>query len=293
MGVLTIRGPYIVTEQSGGSIQRWYPAPLDLREAKNKENWKPSSPDTDPVARTDLGSMVFISAGTQPTGMWISEEGLRIYLENKPVPSGHLVAASHFYVDEPRVGLARDSATRAAEEGMLYSVSLIRLKDGSGGGHRAGIAVRVNGVPEEIQRRCEGMHRFGGEGRVAWVEIHDEHVPPATTESKQSSGRLVLITPGRFNGSWLPPQIVESDGNWKSSLNGLEIAIVSAVMDKPVRIGGWDMVKNRPKPAEACVPAGSVYFVRTANGASLDNLHDKAFGSRSRAGFGHMLLGQR
>ncbi len=47
---------------------------------------------------------------------------------------------------------------------------------------------------------------------------------------------------------------------WEGTLAGKTLRIISAVIGKPVKEGGWDMVAKQPKPLKNLVPAGSCFF---------------------------------
>ncbi|MBI4497302.1 MAG: type III-B CRISPR module-associated protein Cmr3 [Chloroflexi bacterium] len=288
LGQLDLRGPYLI-RQAGGVVQRWYPAPLDLR-GREGSVWHPTNPG-DPLD-CDLGAVSFLpklEEGDRETkvGMWISQEGLAAYLRGDLVPDSQIAKASAFFCEERRVGIGRNPASRATEEGMLYAPVFVRLKDDHAG--RVGIGLRVNGIDALLQERCAGLHRLGGEGRLAAVEVHQEPSTPVTPGGARA--RLVLLTPARWGGRWLPQEFRQAGDGWHGDLEGQAVTIVSAAVDKPARIGGWDIAAGRPKPAEACVPAGSVYFLHAQDGADLGAWHDRKLGTRGRAGFGHVVVG--
>ena len=72
------------------------------------------------------------------------------------------------------------------------------------------------------------------------------------------------------------------------------MAIVSVCSDRPIRIGGWDMALNRPKPRLAYVPDCAVYYLTTPHrGAEVvEALHDTKIGMSTRIGFGHIVVGR-
>lgn len=289
LGRLDLYGPYLVWER-GGYVERWYPAPLELRR-KGGGEWRQSSPGS--VVECDIGAVPLLpkledDEHTAEGGMWISEEGLAEYLQGQPVPVEHVVGSDQFYCRERRVGIERNVESRATREGMLYAPEFVRLKDNLGG--RVGIGLRVEGVDPSLQRSCAGMHRLGGEGRLVVVEVHTSPRTAASPDGHKS--RLILLTPARWDGQWIPPGFQKGDNGWHGTLGGVRITIVSAALGKPLRIGGWDIVRVRPKPAEACVPAGSVYFLRPQDEIDISPLHNRKLGTRSRAGFGHVMVGR-
>jgi len=289
LGRLDLRGPYLI-QQRGEGVERWYPAPLDLYRGADGD-WERATPAA-PV-ECDLGTVALLAPpdGETAAGRWISSHGLQRYLAGQQIPQRLVVGADTLYAEERRVGIARDPTTRVSREGMIYAPVFVRLDDRESGGLRpAGIGVRVRGIPEELQLLCGGLSRLGGEGRLAEVEIHPEvDLPPAAGSG--DGRRLLLLTPARWGGSWLPPGFEPRNEEWHGWLHGAAVTLVSAAVDRPRRFGGLDMVGGRPKDAEACVPAGSVYYIRAGAGTDLGDWHDQTLGARGQAGFGQIVVG--
>jgi len=294
MGQVDIRGPYIVRQLANGDVERWFPAPLDIYPTEDGR-WRPVAPDPDPV-ECDMGRVRLLPSPPRddgPTDGWISEKGLNDYLTGKSILSEHIKGGTDFYAIEPRIGIARNATTRTVQERMLYSVQFIRLgrRLQDNVGERIGIGVEVNGVDEELQRACAGVHRFGGEGRLAELEVHSGPGLSLPSPVPASTCRLLLLTPARWDGSWLPRGFQQADDGWRVAFGGVQTTVVSAAVGKPVRIGGWDMVLGRSKPAVACVPAGSVYYLRADKPAQVAALHGQKLDSISGSGFGHVVIG--
>ena len=294
-GQVDIRGPYIICQLASGDVERWFPAPLDVYPSDDGQ-WHAIAP-ADPV-ECDLGTVRLLSPPLQgndaPTGKWISQRGLSHYLREEPIPYEHVKGETEFYAMEPRIGIARDAATRTAQEGMLYSRQFVRLRESlqDNVAERTGIGVQVTGVDEGLQLACAGVHRFGGEGRLTDVEVHRGQGPAFPSPLPASAYRLLLLTPARWHGSWLPKGSQQADGGWRVAFGGVHTTAVSAALGKPVRIGGWDLVNRRSKPAVACIPAGSVYYLRTDNPDEVAGLHDRKLDGIPGSGFGHALIGQ-
>ncbi len=296
LGQLQLRGPYLVREgesSNGARTERWYPAPLDLRPQGCV--WRAIGPGNE--VATDLGTVRLLDQPLPPDpaawpggppaieASWISEAGLARYLAGQEVPANQVRSVDVFGKPEPRVGIGRDPTSRAARDQMLYAPQFVRLTERGG---RVGIAVRVDGVDEALQQRCAGLQRFGGEGHLVEVVVAEEGaLPHAPTVTER--GRLVALTPVRWGGGvWLP---TSAGPPWWLDAGGVRLRVTSAAIGKPLRIGGWDIVAGRPKPAAACVPAGSVWYVETAGAQDLATLHDTCIGTRTAAGFGHVLVG--
>ena len=62
----------------------------------------------------------------------------------------------------------------------------------------------------------------------------------------------MLTTPGLFDGGWRP--------------DGIPAALVAASVSRAETISGWDLVTNKPKPAQRVAPTGSVYWFENFSG---------------------------
>ncbi len=74
------------------------------------------------------------------------------------------------------------------------------------------------------------------------------------------------------------------------------VRVVSACLDRPLRIGGWDSLNRRPLPLRSVLPAGSVLFCELAEprrflDAMTDGVGLPALGERQAFGFGAVALG--
>lgn len=297
---LALRGPYLTRD---GKL--CVPAPLNLVE-RNDEVLALTPADA-PTA-TDLGSVRLPSLRgytSRLEGKWLPLEDLERLLAGEKVAASRLfspldapredAANVEGFFSETKVGLARNPASRAAEEGMLYTILTLRA------GENTGFAASIEGLPPRA--RLPEVVKLGGEGRFAWSS---EMEAPATGTHRQAAAswveetgkfQLVFLQPALFGGGWLPEGFQreedESGLHWRGELEGIECDLVSAVLDKPRRIGGWDMKAKRPHPLEPHVPAGSVYFFETgAPGEQVvEALDDIKLGGHANMGFGHVLVG--
>lgn len=304
-GKLRLRGPYVVWSDNQ-QHRRVYVAPRDLvsRQQEQREYLRLAPGE---ALECDLGRVRFADTEDGVSVCeWVTEQGLEAYLEgNLPGPKEIVHGQSYpeeldrnvLWDAEAKTGIARNRQTRAAQEHMLYSIEMVRLRPG------VSLGVRVSGIDGELESRVSGVHRFGGEGHLVSVSVRPETplAPPQNlAHAVDASGRfrLVSLQPCDFNGGWLPPgfQAVHQDDKtvWQGSLNGFRLSLVSACLGKAERIGGWDMAKRAPSPVKACVPAGTVYYFQSNPGQGHDiveSLHDANIGARSAFGFGHVAVG--
>lgn len=203
---------------------------------------------------------------------------------------------------EPKVGLGRDNVLRLHKEGMLYSIATVRLREG------VTLAMVVAGIDEKLHPSGPFIQRLGGEGKLAKVSISDPpawpRMPTLIPKAGKLRFKLVLTTPTYFKECWRPDgfalrENVGWQGSWPAITTNQEtielanVTLVSACIGKTVRIGGWDLASNAPRPLEGFVPAGSVYFCEIDAG-QMDNvaaLHGGHIGLHREYGFGHVLVG--
>jgi len=201
---------------------------------------------------------------------------------NPPAPFAHPAAGCRTgeeaeqlrkpFVTEPRTSVQIDDATQRAEDGMLYTVAFTRTNQD------VGFAVRL--VNAALLDASEGWLRLGGEARAARYESCTMPIFPRRQDIQQrikATGRctLVLVTPAPFENGWLPDGI---DPKGASRLGDCSVRLVGAALGRFDTLGGWDIVRNRPRLARRAVPAGSVYFFDDVDKAAVDALFDEHTG---------------
>lgn len=203
---------------------------------------------------------------------------------------------------EPRLGIARDAVRGTVEEGMLYQTRHVRPAEPN-----LNVALYLSGAQNLLPDRA--TVRLGGEGRMATVSVDAEctaiPLPPApSAPAQQRCFALYLLSAARFVDStgaptWLLPGFTLDAGAdstcWCGELGGARLRLHCAVLGKPVRVGGWDLARQRPKPLVSYVPAGSVYFLSVVDGtplaAVIERLHGERLGLQTRAGHGLVACG--
>ncbi|MCS6815843.1 MAG: hypothetical protein NZ746_00535, partial [Blastocatellia bacterium] len=111
--------------------------------------------------------------------------------------------------------------------------------------------------------------------------------------------KLVLVTPALFEHGWRPRWIDER--TLEGSCGNVRVKLIAAALGKPLGIGGFDLVKQHPKPVHRFVPAGSSYFFKLLEGNAdgvIGTFHEKSvseiletFPETARQGFGHSVIG--
>lgn len=195
---------------------------------------------------------------SKPAGsLWLGEAGWRAYLAGQ-TPSPHqLVQSSELWSIDTRIGVGLEAATRRADDGRLFTVQAVAMREG------VGFLAAIAGA----QPPRGGTVRLGGDGRAAAVLATDKALLQPDYEAIAGSGRcrLVLATPGLFADGWLPtgarPDARREDGAIRFEMPGVAGWIVCAAVPRAEVISGWDLAARQPKPARRVAPAGSVYWL--------------------------------
>lgn len=264
----------------GNDIEPLLPLPADLVAGDNGVHYL--HPAAIPSVRTSaalpISAVLAASPGKSEGGQWLTARGIAAWLDRRPIAADHLVCGARLWRRDPRVGIARDSATGTAAEGALFTTEGVAPspawhgRDGVGAfGFLAGIA----GADAVLPR--SGLVRLGGDGRAA--VLRPAVSPPARDlQQLARSGRfrLALLTPGLFAGGWRLPGLAD-DFTWKPG-GAFRARLCAAVIPRAQVVSGWDLAQGRPKPAYRAVPAGSVYWFDSFEGSEADLAHLLAHG---------------
>jgi CRISPR-associated protein Cmr3 len=287
LGKLQFMGPFLLRE----SHALW-PMPRHVLGRSKDSEWIPSAflrPSAKTV-ETDQGKInlpeISLTEGGERDGLkpveraWITTAGLAQILAGHTPPREAVFKTSQLWQLEARVGLKRNEKTHQVEEGDLYSPSFIRLCKGVAlGTGFTGVPAAMNSLPS--------LFPFGGESRLAhcdsWTGNPLPEIPtlksfkPEAKEPIQFT--VMLLTPGRFDN---PAPLLHPS-----------VKRLSACIGKPVRIGGWDSLKNEPLPLEPFHPAGSVWFCEApeCDFSAIHAHHLRWLGKFSAHGFGQIVIG--
>ncbi len=298
LGMLSFEGPFVLQGD-----QPLFPVPRHLlgmveKTQENKRAWvprahlHPGSP-----LQCDLGEAVRLPELSWPGDRpphdlkpsetdWLTRSGMEAALRGEVPSRTEVVLSEELWNAERRVGLRRDPGTRTAEEGMLYRARHVRLGD------HVWLGMRVSGLPGDWKLPAGKVVPVGGESRMAECRSWSGDVAlEMPVEAIARSGRLAIIA--------LTP--LDLDG--EACLGGRKLdflggtRVVSACMERPQRIGGWDSLAGRPLPLRSVLAPGSVLFCyvddaesfRQAAAATFDGpLH---LGRQTGWGFGVVALG--
>ncbi|MEO0293606.1 MAG: type III-B CRISPR module-associated protein Cmr3 [candidate division WOR-3 bacterium] len=289
-GTMKIFGPLIFNSKHSLT---YFPAPLDLvMKKENKKNDKLFQ-----ISKVKKPEIFYSEYSLEDMLIYPKKEQVEStegYLDNIPFKEylqgqkGEYSFISEFYTPEPQIGIARDDITLSSKEGYLYRAQMIRLeKDYC-------FLVKIDGIENMPEK---GLFALGGEGKTAKFEKINEN-PLGKLENinfELSDGvfKIYLATPAIFKNGWLPEWI--NLNSLEGEKDGVKLKLLTCAVGKFLRIGGWDMAKNEPKPMYKAVPSGSVYYFKVLNGSlekikevfHLKNISD----INPEEGFGLSLMG--
>jgi CRISPR-associated protein Cmr3 len=198
------------------------------------------------------------------------------------LPPNQIIPEDEVFRLEWRVGIARNRETHTTGEGALYSSAYVRLPQG------VALAAEVSGVPDDW--KWPAMVPFGGEGRLGSITRIDRPRTAKLPRSDVSEIAVVCATPLRLpltDGSVRAPL----PGNqFFESLGLSDIELISACIDRPLMIGGWDSLAPGPTPLRPCLAPGSVLFCRGSGLAQLQTSQAAGFGADAHLGFNQFWL---
>lgn len=274
-GTLSFKGPLLAKKLADQKLEVYFPIPLDwlgegairpLEDSKKVNFNKPAFISFS----ADLLWMRKEDPGTQLKEKLLSAAALKNYLAGER--PHQFLEKRDFYERELRTGTKISSKTGTVEEGMLYTLEFLRLKE------LAGFLLEID-VDESLVP--EGLISLGGERRGSYCErIKNSDMDSDFLELLSGSEiknkirgkirerlKLYLLTPAIFKNGWFP-DFLNPDGEGK--VGSLRLRLVAAVVGKPVSISGWDLAHRGPKPLKRAIPSGSVYFFEIKEGSVED-----------------------
>ncbi len=292
LGPLTFKGPYLVREKNG-KLETFFPAPLHLL-GKLSENKKPHWEQLrllKPGEKLDcdIGDDVRLPASANASGLkslygsYLTSADMGTVLREGDLSKVCPVQGSDLWDFDFQVGIERDFETHATVEGALYSISRVRLEAG------VALVVEVDGLGTGMD--LQSTLPFGGEGRLAHADCLDDTIEipdvPSLKKCRDNKIRFTIthLTPARIEGPWPGP------GEEMPGIAGAKV--VSACLERPVWIGGWDTIRREPQPLEPFLPGGSTWFCEAENNLAeqIEKCNGKQIGKYSEFGFGEIAIG--
>ncbi len=316
-----LQGPYLL--RNG---ERLYPAPLHLLHAKKDDAYTWLCPDMANPVCCDLGHRVCLPTkidkldGAKPLeNAWVTQTTLEKLLRGETPSTEAIIGQDKLFVEETRLGIGLDYASRTAKEGLLYQTRHLRLRDG------VSVGVCLDSLPTLDKPLQPGLVRLGGEGRLAAVDFPAHwSALPAPDHLNHRRLLLMLLTPAYFGEKrWmlpgfekvepqrehLPTRYTFENWNtacfqdwrkqeqtfWHGELNGVRLRVWSAAQGKPLREGGWDLDSRTPVAVQSLIPPGTVWFCELEDGQdeqeAIGKLHGHRVGMHTGFGRGELAVG--
>lgn len=297
LGLFQMRGPYVARwNEERSTIERFFPLPSDVIQTEHGQLrvLHPSADILD-ASQSDLDTDIHLLnlelEHREPSEkLWLPESELvGEYLSFNEVSLNQCVVEADLFVREGRFGTALNYTHRTvrSDEGMLYAANFIRPQS------HVGLLIELpDPSPMELLFNNVGaVHhmKIGGEGRAARFERIDSNMIVHSEVYNTSEGKprkIVFLTPTYFANGWQP----YSRSDWFKQHS------VSAVVPRPLPLGGWDLVKRQPRSIHRFVQPGSVFYFdeRAAQSWNIPNLWTEQPPDTlplERLGFGEHFIG--
>lgn len=280
-----LTGFALARRTANGQIEPLWPLPADIvvtaDDLCDASYLRPLSPPAGIASSLPLPMLATLRAASPAksvNGLWLKQEGIAAWLAGKPIRAEHLLRVGQLWKADARLGIALDPTTRSAADGKIYTAETVALHPG------IGFLARSRGHKRQL---ADGsLVRLGGDGRAAKACPCTVARPEPDWSRIESSGRfrLLLATPGIFPAGWQP--------------EGVPATLVAASVSRAETISGWDLVTNKPKPAQRVAPVGSVYWYechdKLADLAALKTLANNGLSlddpARRAEGFNHCFV---
>lgn len=168
---------------------------------------------------------------------------------------------SQWIAVEEKTGIMRDEKTRRTKEGMFYQLPMYRFKQMD----KTTFTTYVGKAPSFEQTK---FMRVGRKGRP-WVIQPEEADLTIVTDDYQKQVETKINASGMAKLVFLTPTILENgtysliEGDRMLKINdSLEVEVLTLATVRPTVIGGYDIVKNRPKTRKNVIAAGTVVYVK-------------------------------
>lgn len=312
-GSFALTAFHLARRAVGGQIEPLFQPPADLVIHKREDHaleirrLHPRRPNQAISCSQVTPSLAVVGEderGKPEPGLWLSAAGWRRHLAGDELdPSKHLLPSATLWRSETRVGVGLDPIRRRAADGHLFSMQAVSLRKAEhckDGGTRCDVGFLAQTIGAELPESL--TLRFGGDGRGALATRVEAHLPEPDYDHLAGARRcrLILTSPGLFEGGWKPTGTTRDGRDTRFELHGVRARIVCAAVPRAEVVSGFDVAKRRPKPAQRIAPAGSVYWLDDleATPQALRNLAARGLWSevaenpaRRAEGFNRIALG--
>jgi len=302
LGKLQLTGPYLLLDE-----KRLYPVPLNILKGKikfrstGKEIEKFVNLIPGKLVECDLGTVRLPEKTEELKGAKPIEDAWLTKVDFEQVLLGkfpkNIIYNKDLFEIENRVGIALDTNTRITKDQHLYQNQHIRINHDK----NLKIGMQVDGIKEQYHPKTGNLINFGGEGRLAEVLIDEPNNQIETPVLKDDKHIFLVLltaaelTPTDLDERWLPDKSFTKNDNgetyWQGEIKEVELKIISAVLGKSIREGGWDLVNGQSRAVVSLVPAGSVWFCEVISGDPTA-LHGHKIGKDTELGRGELAVGK-
>lgn len=246
-----------------------FQAPLDLyfpekdRPALPMEVIKPDFVSSCPEAAPYLFKADADGKTESVVAHLLDEDTMKRYLNGQKETDFDTKRLSDFIKKEHKIGIGRNNDTHRTEDGLLFRLVSNRFEDVKEGG--IGFLLEVEGF-EQLKKSISqhAVMPLGGERRSIAARPGSFALPEKPTIQGKRF-KIVLLTPGLFD-SWYPEHLCSEFSDLK---------LVAAAVGKPVPVGGWDVLKQQPKPMRRAAPAGSVFLFEASDENQANEIAEK------------------
>lgn len=190
---------------------------------------------------------------------------------------------------EIKIGIGRDSSTKQTQDGLLYRISQIRNGNFKLTDIHLGFLIGISLNDDILNNIVVGQ--LGGEKKITTIHQNEDDFQVEMPDLEGlDSFKIYLATPAIFNSGAIPNKLFAK----------YDLELITAALDKPINIGGWNMKEQCPKPMLQAVPAGSVYYVKAKKGVEAAQkaakaIHNQAISDNiehQNQGFGIAYIGK-
>ncbi|ODS41416.1 MAG: hypothetical protein A7315_06310 [Candidatus Altiarchaeales archaeon WOR_SM1_79] len=314
---MEITGPYLRDEE--GKI--YFQSPKDIFRGENKKYYSAMPAET--PLQSDLGFSLYCpdlpKEGKLEKHKPLEYISLKEMIDYRTKLTDIEIQNKEIVGTEDRVLIGLDfeklkGGNRVVKEGRFNVAAYNRLKNDYG--------FYCNVKLSDDLKILNGSLKFGSESHIVYVEelkegnYLEEELKKNREELKDQiiktkTLKIILLQPAIFENGWLPFDYEDKDNKKTCYVDGLQLELLFAFMDAPIKISGYSFYKNtkksntqqkdiRLKPIRNAVPAGSVYVFRINGDASdeqiksfIDKFDNKKIENApySLMGFNHVIVG--
>ncbi len=255
-------------------VEPLHPLPADLIVCKQGDHGlvarklhphRPPSEIRSSSATPALAVLPSEERGKPEPGCWLTLAGWKKYIAGESIdPDDDLVQSGKLWHMDLRVGVGLDPRSRRAADGALFSTQAVALRKaehhpGASNRYDVGFLAETIGasIPNDLPLR------FGGDGRTALCRSVSVDFAAPNYDAIATAGRcrFVLTSPGIFRDGWLPTGTTATNNDIAFDLHGVRGRLTCAAVRRAETVSGFDLAKQRPKPAQKVAPNGSVYWL--------------------------------